>query len=99
MFVAEASLLIPYGLQKHARRRAHTAREGLVPPAAEATQKIPFYVFAVPAFCDVFGTGLGSVSMLFLDSAIWQMLRSSIIICSAVLSVTFLRKRLQPFHW
>lgn len=97
MFVAEATMLIPYTIQKKGRRQ--TAREVLVPPAVEAAPKVPFYVFAVPAFCDVFGTGLGSVSMLFLDSAIWQMLRSSIIICSAVLSVTFLRKRLQPFHW
>jgi drug/metabolite transporter (DMT)-like permease len=97
MFIAEASLLIPYFIQRNHRRRS--ARDALVQPAAEPRPKVPFYTFAVPACCDVFGTGLGSVSMLFLDSAIWQMLRSSIIICSAVLSVTFLRKRLQPFMW
>jgi len=99
MFIAESTLLIPYMIQKQTRRRHYNAREVLVPAGGEAAPKIPFHVFAIPAFCDVFGTGLGSMSMLFLDSAIWQMLRSSIIIFSAVLSVTFLGKRLQPFHW
>eukprot|EP00401_Gymnodinium_catenatum_P039886 CAMPEP_0117566312 /NCGR_PEP_ID=MMETSP0784-20121206/57028_1 /TAXON_ID=39447 /ORGANISM="" /LENGTH=431 /DNA_ID=CAMNT_0005364151 /DNA_START=70 /DNA_END=1365 /DNA_ORIENTATION=- len=109
MFVGEASMLVVYGATK---KRKHTASataaagggvtpdggNGLLEPTAAGT-KTPFYIFAIPAFCDVFGTGLASVAMLLLDSAIWQMLRSAIIIFSAIISVCFLKKRLQPFHW
>lgn len=103
MFVGEASMLAIYGAKRLrvqlAGSPAAVGRDGANGLLADAPKKTPFYIFAVPAFCDVFGTGLGSVSLLFLDSAIWQMLRSSIIIFSAIVSVFFLKRRLQPFHW
>lgn len=99
--VAPRRMISLAGGWQAARRHAGVIRDGLLPPRdAEGEQrKTPFYIFAIPAFCDVFGTGLASVGMMYLDSAIWQMLRSSIIIFSAVVSVCFLKRRLQPFHW
>uniref|UniRef100_A0A7S1RJW0 EamA domain-containing protein n=1 Tax=Alexandrium catenella TaxID=2925 RepID=A0A7S1RJW0_ALECA len=107
MFIGEASLMLAY-LATNGQRRARALEraesesnalrpeQGLLEAAPRAT---PFYIFAVPAFCDVFGTGLATVGMQYMDSAVWQMLRSSIIIFSAILSVCFLKRRLQPFHW
>jgi len=56
-------------------------------------------MLAIPALCDLVGSGLAAVGYVYLDSALWQMLRSSIIIFSAILSVILLKRRLQPFHW
>jgi len=107
MFIGEASLMIAY-LATNGQRRARALQlaesgcgalhpeQGLL---EHAPRKTPFYTFAIPAFCDVFGTGLATVGMQYMDSAVWQMLRSSIIIFSAILSVCFLKRRLQPFHW
>mmetsp|Transcript_83655 Transcript_83655/g.174978 ORF Transcript_83655/g.174978 Transcript_83655/m.174978 type:complete len:414 (-) Transcript_83655:322-1563(-) len=106
MFIGEASLIIVYGLSRRRNRRAEArtlqvdpaqVEQGLLP--ADQGRKLPLYIFGIPAFCDVFGTGLATVGMQYMDSAIWQMLRSAIIIFSALLSVTFLGKRLPPYKW
>jgi len=109
MFIGEASLLLAYGVSsRHTVRvvQPDVSSERHLPlavelglPADAAPRTVPLYMFAIPALCDVFGTGLATVGMQYMDSAIWQMLRSSIIIFSALLSVTFLRRRLQPFQW
>eukprot|EP00927_Polykrikos_kofoidii_P070794 TRINITY_DN67178_c0_g1_i1.p1 TRINITY_DN67178_c0_g1~~TRINITY_DN67178_c0_g1_i1.p1 ORF type:complete len:446 (-),score=61.50 TRINITY_DN67178_c0_g1_i1:366-1703(-) len=103
MFIGEAALMIVYILGNSQRRTRRARREqdavAMNAPVDGAQQPTPLYVFAIPAFCDVFGTGLAAVSMQYLDSAIWQMLRSSIIIFSAIISVLFLKRQLQPFHW
>jgi len=96
MFIGEGTVGILYLATRDRSPVAQTSTDGLL---SDAQQKTPFYVFGIPAFCDVFGTGLASVGMLWLDSATWQMLRSSIIIFSAITSVMFLKRRLQPFHW
>jgi drug/metabolite transporter (DMT)-like permease len=105
MFIGEASLIVVYGITRRARLARSSGETSLSPYSVEQglvaapAEKLPLYTFAIPAFCDVFGTGLASVGMQYMDSAIWQMLRSSIIIFSAILSVLFLKRRLQPFHW
>lgn len=98
MFFGEASLLVVYAITRKRPVVSPTDPAGGSSPAG-ARPQTPFYIFAIPAFCDVFGTGLAAVSMLYLDATIWQMLRSSIIIFSAIVSVTFLKKRLELFHW
>jgi len=70
---------------------------GASEPVVEVS--VPFYMFAVPAFCDVFGTGLAAVGQTYLDSAIWQMLRSSVIVFSAFCAKCFLGRVLEPFRW
>eukprot|EP00931_Biecheleriopsis_adriatica_P030883 TRINITY_DN18149_c0_g1_i2.p1 TRINITY_DN18149_c0_g1~~TRINITY_DN18149_c0_g1_i2.p1 ORF type:complete len:437 (+),score=73.64 TRINITY_DN18149_c0_g1_i2:66-1376(+) len=112
MFIGEASLLVVYNSTRRTRairelersQAAHEAARACGPAAEQSFlrqqgAKLPLYVFAIPSFCDVFGTGLAMVGMQYMDSAIWQMLRSSVIIFSAVCSVIFLGKKLQPFHW
>jgi len=108
MFMGESTLLIVYNATRRARAarqlqaaQASRASDGATTEliASQRTAKLPLYIFAVPAFCDVFGTGLAMVGMQYMDSAIWQMLRSSIIIFSAICSVIFLGRKLEPFHW
>ncbi|CAK0839536.1 unnamed protein product [Prorocentrum cordatum] len=100
MFLGEATLLFVYGMK---RRKISVAsgQAALSSHEADAVAetRVPFYMFAIPAACDVFGTGLAAVGQTYLDSAIWQMLRSSIIIFSAILAKLLLGKSLDPFKW
>eukprot|EP00930_Biecheleria_cincta_P068829 TRINITY_DN56656_c0_g1_i1.p1 TRINITY_DN56656_c0_g1~~TRINITY_DN56656_c0_g1_i1.p1 ORF type:complete len:491 (-),score=70.24 TRINITY_DN56656_c0_g1_i1:26-1402(-) len=110
MFLGEASLLVAYNLPSSRARRAlrlqqsgsgvdATARMPLSGASGTAGRKPPLYLYAIPAFCDVFGTGLASAGMLYIDSAIWQMLRSSIIVFSAIFTVLLLRRRIDLSQW
>ena len=49
-----------------------------------------FYVGA-PAMCDLCATCLMNIGLFYLDASIWQMLRGSMVIFSALLSIIFLR--------
>jgi len=100
MFIGEASLLIPYQVRKHRKRR------GPSPDNSDLTQTllapprgVPAYLFALPAGLDVAGTGLAACALMFINAAVWQMLRGSLIVFSAILSVAFLKRRLQGYHW
>lgn len=100
MFIGEACLLLVYRMtRKKAPPGSGSAAVPLDRAGAVAETRVPFYMFAIPAFCDVFGTGLAAVGQTYLDSAIWQMLRSSIIIFSAILTKFVLGRSLDPFKW
>jgi len=49
--------------------------------------------------CDVLGTSLGGIGLLWVSASIWQMMRGSIIIFSGILSVIFLKRKLLPYRW
>ncbi len=79
------------------------SRDGAVatPPAPK---KFSFFskqalVFAVPAAFDVCGTGFGGVGLLFIQPSVWQMMRGSLLLFTAILSIVFLKKRLNIVHW
>lgn len=98
MFGGETLLLIPLAIRSMAKRRRKAKKGVLTEPLIES-EKVPAYIFAIPAFCDVFATGVSSVAMMYIDAAVWQMMRGSIIVFSAILSVTFLRRMLHLYHW
>jgi len=100
MFIGEACLIIVYRLtRKKVSRASGSAAVPLDGAGAVAETRVPFYMFAIPAFCDVFGTGLAAVGQMHLDAAIWQMLRSAIIVFSAILAKLLLGRNLEPFKW
>jgi len=87
MFVGE-SLLFAVVFREARRRSSET----------DASRNLPWYFFGIPACLDVLGSGLSGVSMLFISASVWQMLRGSMIIYTAILSVVFLNRRLQAQH-
>lgn len=93
MFMGESLVLIP-----HMLRRRSKANKGLDATLLDR-RKAPFYLFALPASFDVLGTGIAAVGMMFIDAAVWQMMRGAVIVFSAILSVTFLRRKLRLYHW
>jgi len=93
MFVAEASLL---GLYFQTQRQDRK----LIPDGSkQASRGPPSYYFLLPACCDVLGTGISSCAMMYIDAAVWQMMRGSIIIFTAGFSILILNRKLQAYHW
>jgi len=95
MFIGEFTLLPIYAVGR-IRSAARRKQQGKQPRPPDASS--PF-LFAVPAFCDVFGSGLASVGMMFISAAVWQMMRGSLIIFTSILTVVVLKRQLQTYHW
>jgi len=53
----------------------------------------------VPSLLDLVATSLSGIGLLWVDASVYQMLRGSLMIFSALLSVFCLGKRLKPYHW
>ena len=88
MFIGEVMLFAAVRVENKQRARS---------PISSLPQ-LPWYYFAIPASLDVLGSGLSGVSMLFISASVWQMLRGSMIIYTAILSVMFLGKKLESQH-
>lgn len=56
-------------------------------------------IFWLPAFCDMTGTSLMYVGLTLTDASIFQMLRGSIVVFTAILSVVFLKARYGIHKW
>lgn len=95
MFSGEALLLLVF----HVKNRACRPIGSLGRPRPTCPSGVPAYIFAVPACCDVLGTGIAAVGMTLIDAAAWQMMRGSIVVFSALLTVFFLRRQLEMYHW
>merc|ERR1719461_2275077 len=63
-----------------------------------APWKLYVYIM-VPAVFDLFATTLAGCGLLWVDASVYQMLRGSLMIFSAMLSIIFLKKKLKGFHW
>ncbi|KAL0579974.1 hypothetical protein V5O48_002058 [Marasmius crinis-equi] len=53
----------------------------------------------IPAACDLTGTTLMNIGLLYTPVSIYQMTRGSLVLFVAFLSVTFLRRRLWLYQW
>ena len=92
MFIGEfLCLLVFYGLVLRAR----------APGAAKLARAKPFnpLIFVLPALCDMTATSIMYVGLALTDASIFQMLRGSVIIFTAALSVIFLKRKLAPSNY
>lgn len=62
-------------------------------------QKYSPFILLPPALCDVIATCLMYVGLTLTSAASFQMLRGSIMVFVGLLSVVFLRKKLEWFKW
>jgi drug/metabolite transporter (DMT)-like permease len=56
-------------------------------------------LLAAPACCDITGTTLMNVGLLFVAASIYQMTRGALVLFVGLFSVLFLRRRLYPYQW
>lgn len=66
------------------------------PQISELTQ---FFYVGIPAMFDLMGSGLMFIGLLYVSASIWQMLRGSMIIFGAIISVTALGRKLYAYNW
>lgn len=57
------------------------------------------FLFFLPAACDVAGTTLMNVGLLYTPVSIYQMTRGALVLWVGIFSVIFLRRRLFPYQW
>ncbi|KAK8799677.1 hypothetical protein WA158_006225 [Blastocystis sp. Blastoise] len=68
--------------------------------AAEAKNHWMNYVYVgAPAMCDLCATCLMNIGLFYISASIWQMLRGSMIIFSAIVSMIFLKKKFHAYQW
>jgi drug/metabolite transporter (DMT)-like permease len=63
------------------------------------TPKKLYWIILIPAICDAIASFLMGVGLLWVSGSIWQMLRGSIILFTALLKVTYRRKKLWANEW
>jgi drug/metabolite transporter (DMT)-like permease len=56
-------------------------------------------IVSIPSMCDLFGSSMQQVGLIFTPVSIFQMLKGSILLFSAALSVLFLNKRMYVHNW
>lgn len=56
-------------------------------------------IVSIPSFCDLVGSSMQQVGLIFTPVSIYQMLKGSILLFSAALSVWFLNKRMYMHNW
>lgn len=87
---------------------SHTSREAENPaikpllPNADDRRPLEGWkvtLLALPACCDIAGTTLMNVGLLFVAASIYQMTRGALVLFVGLFSVLFLKRRLYLYHW
>ena len=80
---------------------ASPALKPLVPNADNRTPLIGWKVvlLGLPACCDIAGTTLMNVGLLFVAASIYQMTRGALVLFVGLFSVLFLKRKLFLYHW
>lgn len=80
---------------------AHPAVKSLIPNADDRRPLEGWKVtlLALPACCDITGTTLMNVGLLFVAASIYQMTRGALVLFVGLFSVLFLKRKLYLYHW
>ncbi|KAL8733047.1 MAG: hypothetical protein Q9181_003740 [Wetmoreana brouardii] len=83
------------------QEEANPAAKPLVPNADERLPLVGWRVFllAMPACCDIAGTTLMNVGLLFVAASIYQMTRGALILFVGLFSVLFLHRKIFLYQW
>ncbi|CAB4378480.1 unnamed protein product [Rhizophagus irregularis] len=57
------------------------------------------YLFWLPTLCDICGTTLMNIGLIYTTASVYQMLRGAVVLFTGSFSVLFLRRRLYAYHW
>ena len=80
---------------------ASPALKPLVPNADDRTPLAGWKItlLGLPACCDITGTTLMNVGLLYVAASIYQMTRGALVLFVGVFSVLFLKRKLYFYHW
>lgn len=80
---------------------ANPAAKALVPNADDRRPLTGWktILLALPSCCDIAGTTLMNVGLLFVAASIYQMTRGALVLFVGLFSVIFLKRKLFLYHW
>jgi drug/metabolite transporter (DMT)-like permease len=80
---------------------AHPAAKSMVAKTEDRAELTGWKItlLALPACCDITGTTLMNVGLLFVAASIYQMTRGALVLFVGVFSVIFLKRKLYLYHW
>ncbi|KAI9785147.1 MAG: hypothetical protein M1839_000785 [Geoglossum umbratile] len=94
---------------KPAPRRRRSTQQSAAPPALKSLlpnhdDRAPLkgwkvIILALPASCDIAGTTLMNVGLLFVAASIYQMTRGALVLFVGLFSVMFLKRKLWLYQW
>ncbi|CAH8432783.1 unnamed protein product [Schistosoma guineensis] len=102
MFFGEAFCIIAFLAMRCRKKRRNTLHgASLIESRGPNVVSTPVFnwIFILPTCCDLLGSTLAGIGLLYIDASIWQMLRGSLIVFAGILSVIFLKRRLRYFQW
>ncbi|GBE82437.1 Uncharacterized protein SCP_0408210 [Sparassis crispa] len=106
MFFGEMLCFLPFAYVCCTTRRPRSPPSGEASPAARGgAQSTPplhgchFLLLWLPAACDLSGTTLMYVGLLYTPVSVYQMSRAALVLFVAVFSVLFLHRKLAPYQW
>jgi hypothetical protein len=70
---------------------------GVAVPKKSVPSKV-LLLLAIPACCDLLGTTLAGIGLLYLNASIFQMLRGSIILFVSIMSRIVFKRRIPPYR-
>lgn len=71
---------------------------GVLAAKSKSTPKKILFLLTIPACCDLLGTTLAGIGLLYLNASIFQMLRGSIILFVSIMSRIFLKRRIPTYR-
>jgi len=92
------------GMLQHAPSAQEAASPAVKPLVPNADGRRPLVgwrviLLALPACCDIAGTTLMNVGLLFVAASIYQMTRGALVLFVGLFSVLFLRRKLYLYQW
>jgi hypothetical protein len=104
MFVAEILALIFYQISQRLQRAKSVplysnlvAGDDVPAPKVAPSRRRLYLLLGLPALCDLVGSAVMGIGLLYIDASVWQMLRGALTIFSALLHA-FVLKRPQKGH-
>ena len=92
MFLGEFLCFFLHAIKIIKKRRSKQSKKTILP-------KAPLFIFAIPAFLDIFVVGFMNVTLTMMNASTQQMLKGGTILITAVMSILFLQRRLNGQHW
>ncbi|XP_033736319.1 solute carrier family 35 member F6-like [Pecten maximus] len=99
MFIGETICLIGFCVVRKRDRDKWRAENHINAAEMPHPNRLIQLVVAFPTVCDLIGTSLAGIGLVYVDASVWQMLRGSIIIFAGILSRIFLKRKLGCIKW
>ncbi|CDR41014.1 CYFA0S06e00254g1_1 [Cyberlindnera fabianii] len=100
MFIGEAAAFL-FVLARKYNGNASSSSDYTQLPGSGKPQlpRAKSYLLAIPAFCDLLGTTLMNLGLMYSPVSIYQMTRGALIIFVALFSITFLKRTISRVEW